>query len=257
MADDPNTNDGDKKPDGDDANKQDDIGGKVRTIVSGMLKTALPKTVNDAVAAALKSSLETELAPLKEFLAKSKEPAKTADDDGDKAKGKQQKQEPPPADPRIEAFEKKLAKLEAENKLAAEKLAKERARAVESSAYGRLKDALNGKVRPESLRLIENDIRARGLLAFDDEGNATMKVRVSLGKGQGDEEQEHAIEDAIPHLLKEKEYALFIPPPSDGAGGTKRNGPANRGSNGQFSPDPKDPLAAFETQHGSIDSILG
>ncbi|NUP13765.1 MAG: hypothetical protein HOW73_47620 [Polyangiaceae bacterium] len=258
MADDPNNSGDDKtKNEGDaDKDKQDDIGGKVRTIVSGMLKTAVPKAVNDAVAAALKTSLETELAPLKDFLAKSKEPAKTdADGDKDKDKGKQ-KQEPPAPDPEVAALKKKFDKLEADHKLATEKLAKERAKSLETSAYGKVKDALNGKVRPEAMRLIENDIRARGLLAYDDEGNATMKVRVSLGKNQGEEEQEHSIEDAIPHLLKEKEYALFLPAPSDGAGGTKRAGPANRGNNGQFTPDPKDPFAALEAQHGPINDLI-
>jgi len=255
MADETNTTPtGDSQPAGGEGTSAPEAltADKVRTIVSGMLKTTVSKAVTDAVGG-LKSSFEAEFAPLKEMLAKAKtEPTDKPEDKQPKAK------DAPAVDPRIEAFEKKIAKLEAEHKAATERAAKERARAIELSALGSLSQHLSGKVRPEAVDVVVKLMKADGRIVYDDEGNASMRVPVSLGKGLGFEDQELPIDEAIPHWLKSKEAALFLPAPSEGAGGTKRQAPANRSGNGQFANGaPKNALEAFEAQHGSIESLLG
>lgn len=243
---------------GDKGNEQSNFVSKdeLRTIVSGMLRSSQEKVAKD-----LSGTLDAKLA---EFYAKLAEangnkPKSEGDDAGDKAK--KPKGEPvagdPAESPAFLKMQKELEKLQQANQQLAEQRARERAKANEDRAYAGLKEHLSGKVRAEAIGVIADAVRGRGLITYDEEGNAQMRVTVAA-KGYEPEDQVLPIAEAIPHYLKSKEAALFLPPP--GAQGTqvpKAKAPAARAPTGQFAGNPKSPTEAFESLgFGSLEDNL-
>lgn len=210
-----------------------------RTVLSGMLKNMLPKVVQESMAQSLPTVIEKHLT---EAQAKAKaaqqEPAAMQDSKQEAAK--------PSAE--LIALQKKIADLEKSNRETAERYAKERQRAIEANGISALRQSLSGKLKAEAVDIAADLIRARGQLVFDDDGNPLMRVVVKQ-KGYDDEEQKLPLGEAIGHYLKSKEAELFLPPPSNGAGGAKPKLPnGSRTPNGQFAPAGqfKSPSEAFE-----------
>jgi len=251
-----------KQPDKTDESKPDFLTkDEARSIMAGIIQSSLKKDLPRVLGELLGPQLDTALGPLKEQLAGLSKP-KTEEDSN---KGKEPPTKPgvnagtdetaDKPDPKFEALEKKLKRLEDENKAARDSAAAERKRRVENDGYATLRSELTGKVKAEALDMCIDLVRARGQLAFDDDGNPRMKVRAKIAKDLPEEDQELAIPEAVPHWLKSKEAQLFLPPPTQQQ--TRRNVPAGqRASNGQFAGNNSDPIAAFEAEHGSLDENL-
>jgi hypothetical protein len=233
---------------------------KARGIIAGVVKSMLTKELPVAIGSSLKTSLEAELTPLKQMfaeLAKAKEQPTGDDDKTKKPKGDNGA---PPPDPRIVELEKQLQKVQEDSRKANERAAQERRRNHELAAFGSLRGALNGKVRAEAVDIVEAMVRGRNLLNIDEDGNATMKVKIRQSKDSPEEEETLPIEDAIGHWLKSKEAALFIPPQTQTTP-AKRTAPAanaqSRTGNGQFAnAQPDDPRAILEGKLGPLNNLF-
>lgn len=217
---------------------EDRVAAIVNAAVTSHLKRTLDKSVGDAITKALD--------PIRQKL-ETPAPAPQPDDKSpDKSK----------PNPEVAALQKQVSDMQAALKLKDEEAATQRRQAREDKAFTDLVGALTGKVKPGSERTAALVLRAEGRLVVDDDGNASLKVRTSLAKGQPEQDHEFPIADGVGHFLKTKEADLFIPPPNQGgAGGTRRstgvNTPGSR-PNGQ----PQDAVQAFEAQHGPIDDHL-
>lgn len=227
---------------------------QIRTIVSGIvsstLKASLPKVVQETLSSSLKTALDAELAPIREKLtaAPAMHPDKGKQDDKEKA---------PEVDPRIADLEKKLAKMGEDNRAFRAQAEAERKRARETKAFGDLRQQLTGKVRPDAIDVVADLMRARGLVAYDDDGNVSMKVRRAPMKGMPEEDADLPLSEALPFWLGSKEAQLFLPPPSAPSDGKRAgfNGPAPRSqSNGTARS--ADPVSTFESQYGSLDDFI-
>lgn len=246
---------------GDDAgkgNEQSNFVSKdeLRTIVSGMLRSSQEKSSKE-----LSSALDTKLA---EFAAKIAEangqkPKPVDDDAGEKSKAKPKGDAAPDVaeNPAFLKMQKELEKLQLANQQLAEQRARERAKANEDRAYAGLKEQLSGKVRSEAVGVIADAVRGRGLISYDEEGNAHMRVTVAA-KGYDPEDQVLPLAEAIPHYLKSKEAALFLPAPSaQGQQPVKAKVTGVRAPTGQFAGNPKSPAEAFEALgYGSLEDNL-
>lgn len=185
----------------------------VNQAVTSQLGRILPKQLGTAIEAAMK--------PLHERFAAQPEPATP-----DKT---EQSHRP---DPQIVALQKQLADLQAANRASQEEVASERKRAREDGAFSALTRSLSGKVRPGTEDIVATLLRAKGQLVIDDEGRPSLKVHTSLFKGQAEADHEFPIEDGVGHYLKTKDAALFLPPPTGGAGALNQrapNGPPRQG----------------------------
>jgi hypothetical protein len=189
---------------------------EVRTIVSGIvasaLKKELPKIVDSQIKGALGEALGPALAAAIEPLKASFAAAKPADESAsgvDKSK----------PSPELVAMQKQLADMQAALRAKDEEAAAERKRAREDKAFADLTAELTGKVRPGTEKMVATLLKANGQLVVGDDGNATVKVKTALFKGQAEEEHEFPIADGVGHYLKSKDAALFLPAPSGGAGG--------------------------------------
>lgn len=202
-----------------------------RSVMSGMLKSMLPKVVQETLA----PSLETKFAELQAKIAAATGSAPSQSQEPDaapKGDAKAKAKDEPSAE--LVAMQKRVAELERATKDANEKYARERQRSIETKALSDLKSMLGGKVRPDAVDTVADLIKGRGHITYDDDGNALMRVVVSQ-KGFEDEEHTLPLAQAIPHFLKSKEASFFTPPPATGAGGAKPKLPnAARLPNGQF-----------------------
>jgi hypothetical protein len=179
---------------------------KIRSIVAGMIKSSQAKTSQDFGAA-----LDAKLAEFAKTLsaASAVKPDGDAGDGEPKPKAKAGK-EPSEAEVQLAAMQKELAALKDHNRKVESDRRKERQQAIERGAYSDLKQNLAGKVRAEALDAVADLVRGRGLISYDDQGNALM--RVTVNNGYENEDAQLPIAEAIPHYLKSKEAALFLPP---------------------------------------------
>ena len=244
---------------------RDEITALINSAITGHIKRALAP---EKIGAIVTPALESALAPFKEQIAGLAKPAPAPDAPAPKGKAKAESDEPDPRDLALAAMEKKFAKLEADHKAARELAAKERRASLEAKAISDLRAELTGKVRPEAVGVVADLLRARNAITIDENGAATMRVRFSPERGLPEEDHDLPFGDALPHFLKTKEAALFVPPPTGGAGRTGRPAPTapaagvppRQGAPSHASPaaPPIDDLAsAFEAQTGeSFDSLL-
>lgn len=229
---------------------------ELRTIVSGMLRSSQEKVSKD-----LSGTLDAKFAEFAAKIAEANGQGKSkpaGDDDAEKPKGKP-KGEPVAGDtaesPAFLKMQKEIEKLQKDNQQLAEQRARERAKANEDRAYAGLKEHLSGKVRAEAIGVIADAVRGRGLITYDEEGNAQMRVTVAA-KGYEPEDQVLPIAEAIPHYLKSKEAALFLPAPTSQQA-PKAKVPGARAPTGQFAGNPKSPSEAFEgLGFGSLEDNL-
>lgn len=240
----------------------DPLGGaELRTILSGMVNQAVKKSLAD-IGPTLKTLLEAELAPLRESLKAAPQAPKETPVQEDKSKSAGQQQAP--EDPRVAALlataaeqAKALEKLTKDHREAKAETARERRAAIEMKGYQDLQQALAGKVRPEAMQFVIAGMRGQGQVVIDDTGNVFLKQKVSPGLGMPEEEINAPLAEAIPRFLKTPEAALFIPPPTSGAGTQGRKPPGSPdGTSVSAVPKPNDPIGSFEATHGNIDSFL-
>lgn len=248
------TNAGDNA--GDKGNEQSNFVSKdeLRTIVSGMLRSSQEKVSKD-LSGALDAKLAEFAAKIAEANGNKPKPSDEADGEKPKAKAKGDTAVDPAESPAFLKMQKELEKLQQANQQLAEQRARERAKANEDRAYAGLKEHLSGKVRAEAIGVIADAVRGRGLITYDEDGNAQMRVTVAA-KGYEPEDQVLPIAEAIPHYLKSKEAALFLPAPT-GQQAPKAKVPGARAPSGQFAGNPKSPSEAFEgLGFGSLEDNL-
>jgi len=137
-------------------------------------------------------------------------------------KGRRGKAADPAEASLVTELQGKLTDLEAKWKRAEQNAAAERKRAIEQKGLADLRVALTGKARPDAVALAMDVIRARNMITYDKEGTARLKIRASLEAGAPEEDHEVDLEAGVAHFLKSKEGALFVPPPSRGAGSDRR-----------------------------------
>lgn len=251
MSDETNTGDnaGDKASETANFVSKDEL----RTIVSGMLRSSQEKVSKD-----LSGTLDAKFAEFAARVAEANgQKPKPDDEAGDKSKKPKTDEKAPDVaeNPAFLKMQKELEKLQQANQQLADQRARERAKANEDRAYAGLKEHLSGKVRSEAVGVIADAVRGRGLISYDEEGNALMRVTVAA-KGYDPEDQVMPLADAIPHYLKSKEAALFLPAPT-GQQPAKAKVPGARAPTGQFAGNTKSPSEAFEALgFGSIEDVL-
>jgi len=252
---------GSDKPDHAQHITKEELNAAVNSAVTSQLKRTLAKELGSAIEGALapfKAELEKiGLARIAADAESKTEPKQTQDDASKAAaQGKQKSDEP---DTKYVALEAKLAKLEADNKRDKEALTRERRSAVEARVHGELRSQLTGKVRPEAVGVVADLIRARNQLVIDSDGNARIKVRARLEAGLPEEDHELSLEDGLPHFLKSKEAALFMPPPPVAkAGKTRLSGdtPGARAANGDAASSNGALNAVAERLNANINDLL-
>lgn len=232
----PNDEDPSKTGSGSDGNASDD------KITKSEIEALVSATVNKAITGHLKRELKSLPQLIKSALAESAAASKTEGDEdaGDDAGDGEPKPKTPAAktpkaaaktgnenaEPSAEALrlaelEKRFEKTEKALKDANLATARERRRGAEERGYATVRSEFMKSLRPEAVDLVTDAMKARNAFVIDDEGNVRMKVRASLEQGLPVEEHELPFHEALPHFLKTKDAALFLPPPNRGAGDRK------------------------------------
>jgi len=213
------------------------------TIKKSDIEALVSATVNKAITGHLKRELKSLPQLIKSALAESAAAPKTEGDEGvsDDAGDEQPKPKTPAKTPkaagaktgseeraepsaeavRLAELEKRFEKQEKALKDANAATARERRRAADERGLATVRGEFTKLLRPDAVDLVTDAMRARGAFVIDDEGNVRMKVRASLEQGMPVEEHELPFHEALPHFLKTKDAALFLPPPNRGAGDRK------------------------------------
>lgn len=197
-----------------------------------------------------------------EKLAKSKEPAKTGEDDDEETEpagakvtktetAKTTPQEPPKADPALLEMRKQIDALTKANAKAEEARKAAERRSLEEKVYGNVRTALTGKVAAGAEAHALTMLKANGRIAIADDGNTRIR-----GIAKDEPEDGYDIEEGVAAYLKSDEAKFFVPPPNAGPANAKRSQAFGNAPNGANGSAPHDAVNAFEAKHGPIAKSL-
>lgn len=224
--------------------------------LKAFLGEELPKQINAAVSSHTKRLNKQ----WEEKLAKSKEPAKTGDEDDEEPDPKadkattaapKQAQEPAKPDPAIAEMRKQIDLLTKANAKAEEARKVAERRSIEEKGYGTVRSALTGKVAPGAEGHVLTMLKANGRIAIAEDGNTRLR-----GIAKDEPEEGYDIEEGITAYLKSDEAKFFVPPPNAGPANAKRSQAFGNPPNGANGSVPRDAVDAFEAKHGSIAKSL-
>ncbi len=160
------------------------------------LATDLGKQIQTSIAEALKGTQQQQ----------------PGDDDG----GKDKKQAP--VDGSVARMQRELESLKAEAEKSRSEAAAEKRAARMEKVENQIRAALGGKLRPETVGLAVDAMKARGAIVVDDDGNATIRVPYASVKGAKPELTDFGIEDGLDVWLRTPEAAVLMPAPNAGGG---------------------------------------
>src|SRR6185369_11418573 len=175
---------------------------QIGNIVNSALTARFPKLLGPALDAALKPILDKLSAP---------PPAPPSDDEGTTKKGKQ--------NPELLAMAQKLEEMQKELKVRDERVAAAEKKGREDKAFADLRAGLEGKVRPELLgMLVENLFHVQKRVEFDDQGTPLFKTSRVPYTGADPEELRLPLGAGVEDFLKSEAAKPFLPAPNPGAG---------------------------------------
>lgn len=181
---------------------EEQIGNMVNAAVAAHLRRFTEKTLPGILEGALKPITEKLSAP------------PPVADEGDKKKGKQQ-------DPELLAMAKRLEDMQKAMEAEQAKAAAAEKAARDQKAYGDLRGALDGKVRPELVDFVAKHLmHVEGRLDFDESGAPLFKATRAPFAGADPEEIRLPLRAGIEDYLKSEAAKPFLPAPS-GAGATQ------------------------------------
>lgn len=217
--------------------------GKIRSIVHGMIKAMLPNVLEGEV----KKHIASLQPPTQD--APKPEPAQTP------AAPTSQAQPGDAMAAQLQELQRQISSLQEDNKKKDQKLQKERERAAEQSAFGKIRQSLTGRVVPDAVDALTDIFRARKMVKYDEDGNVSLKVKYRDSADDPEVEEEFALDDGVDRFLKRKEAAIFLPPPAVSG---KRNVPQTQ-SSPRSTPVQTGEMTALqrvEAAFGPIDALL-
>jgi hypothetical protein len=198
-------------PDGTDTNNQqpkaltnEDVANIANSAITAQLKRFMEKQ--------LPGLFEQHLKPITERLAAPQTPPEGGEGGG--KKGKQ--------DPEMLAMAQKVADMEKALQSERDRVTAAEKKNREDRAYAELRTSLEGKVRPEFIDIVaENLFHVKKAVEFDDAGNPLFKTkRAPLYAGAEAEEVSLPLRDGVGEFLKSEFAKPYLPAPSAGAGST-------------------------------------
>ncbi len=175
---------------------------EIGNIVNSALTARFPKMLAPALDAALKPILDKLSAPA---------PAPASDDDDGKKKSKQ--------NPEMLAMAKQIEDLTNGIKQRDERVAAAEKKGREDKAFADMRASLEGKVRPELLGMLaENLFHVQKRVEFDEQGTPLFKTTRIPYIGAEPEEQRLPLSSGIEDFLKSESAKPFLPAPSSGSG---------------------------------------
>lgn len=185
---------------------EEDVGRIVNAAVTSQLARVLPKAVGEALGG-LKLE-ETIGKTVTDAIAKLAPIPPNPDDDKNKGK---KVELPPEVQQQLKDLSAKYEASEAKA-IAAEKqrIELEQAR-FHDAALGRIKDSISPKLNPDYQDLAIREIGTR--VKIDATGKATVSVKRAPYKGAPEQDEDLALDEALPILLASKDMARFLLPP--------------------------------------------
>lgn len=181
---------------------EEQLGNMVNAAVSAHIKRFTEKQLPALLAEALK--------PINEKLAAPPPPP-----EGDDAKAKKSSKQ----DPEVLAMAKQIEDMKRALEEKEQRAAAAEKKARDERAYTELRASLEGKVRPELLDVVaENLFYVKKSVDFDDAGNPLFKSSRSPYAGAEPEEVRLPLRVGVEDFLKSDGAKAFLPAPSAGAG---------------------------------------
>lgn len=178
---------------------------EVGQIVNAALTNRLPKMLTPALEAAFK--------PFSDKLAALQNPAPPSDEG--EADGKKKK----PATPEVLAMAKQIEDMQKALKEKDDRAAAAEKKNREQKAYADLRSSLEGKVRPELLDLVANNLfHVERRVETDESGNTLFRSTRPTYAGGDPEDIQLPIKSGVEDFLKSEGAKAYLPAPSTGAG---------------------------------------
>ena len=139
------------------------------------------------------------------------QPQPPADDEDKKNKA--------PVDGNLAKMQRELQTMKEEAEKSRLEAAAEKKAARMEKVESSIRSALGAKLRPETLGLAVDALKARGAIVIDDDGNATLRMPYASVKGAKPELTDFAIEEGLDVWLRTPEAAALLPAPGSGGSG--------------------------------------